>query len=152
MVPGAEPSVSGTKPSVEYPRQEGWTNDPSGVEPSLGYSIEDQECCGQPFEVEASAASVGFSFLSANGDAAGAGEASSSPPTSGAISEDEAEPAPSDEAAALSTPNPGSAAGIEATGPSPSASLGDVDPASLPQSARELLELLFSKPGKDRGR
>jgi hypothetical protein len=55
IVPGAEPSVSGRKPFVEYPAAAPpWSGPQVGVEQPLGWSVEDQEPCGTHAEVEQS--------------------------------------------------------------------------------------------------
>jgi hypothetical protein len=54
---GADASVNGREAGVHYPRMpEGspWAGDPTGVEPSLGFSVEDQLPCGTPAEIAAS--------------------------------------------------------------------------------------------------
>jgi hypothetical protein len=52
--------VTGSKPAVLYPRQppaSPWSGDiPEGVEPPLGYSVEDLEPTGERFEIEESLA------------------------------------------------------------------------------------------------
>jgi hypothetical protein len=64
--------VTGSKPAVPYPRQppaSPWSGDiPEGVEPPLGYAINDQEPTGEPFEIVAS------SVLSPDGVATAAPE------------------------------------------------------------------------------
>jgi hypothetical protein len=48
-------NVVGATPRVEYPRlpENSWTNDPTGVEPSLGIDVNAVEPCGEKFEIEA---------------------------------------------------------------------------------------------------
>jgi hypothetical protein len=46
-VVGVEP----TPPDLPAPD---WANDPTGIEPPLGYRVDEQEACGQPFEIERS--------------------------------------------------------------------------------------------------
>jgi hypothetical protein len=74
-------SVSGAEASVRYPRQPAtspWSSDISGVEPPLGYEINSQEPCGEPFELAAS--------LTPLGDAVVAREASLRPAPSVVLS------------------------------------------------------------------
>jgi hypothetical protein len=49
-------AISGTEPTVDYPRLpfSPWTNDPP--EPPLGYSVAEVPICGEPHEVERSLA------------------------------------------------------------------------------------------------
>jgi hypothetical protein len=141
IVPGAEPSVSGRKLSVEYPRQEGgpW-NWPDGVEQPLGWSVEDQEPCGTHAEVEQSlrnAASSGFLPLLEDATA----------PTPKLPNGSDSEGVGDLSQVASPRPNPGDAS-TGATGPLSGAILssGDVDPApafsSGSISREDLAELL----------
>ena len=54
-------SVTGSTPASQYPRQPAtspWSHDPCGLEPSLGYVIDQQEAVGEPHEIAASLAST----------------------------------------------------------------------------------------------
>jgi hypothetical protein len=60
-VPGSKPDVSGSEEITRYPRlppSNPWSSDLVGVEPPLGWSVEDQECCGTFEEIQRSASSV----------------------------------------------------------------------------------------------
>ena len=51
----ARTRVVGSKPAIEYPPQppnSPWADDPTGQEPALGYSIEDQAPSGEVFEIQ----------------------------------------------------------------------------------------------------
>lgn len=54
----AKPSVvSGANPTVQYPRlpsSSPWSSDPVGLEPALGYSINNMLAVGEPGEISAS--------------------------------------------------------------------------------------------------
>jgi hypothetical protein len=57
----AKPAVIGLDPAAQYPRQPGdspWAGDAVGVEPPLGYSIQDMEPVGEAHEIEASLAAL----------------------------------------------------------------------------------------------
>jgi hypothetical protein len=74
-------SVVGAEASVRYPRlppDNPFSSDISGVEPPLGYEINSQEPCGEPFELAAS--------LTPLGDAVVAREASLRPAPSVVLS------------------------------------------------------------------
>ena len=50
-------SVVGSTPVPQYPKGPAWCAADQGLEPPLGYSVEDHEPVGRPFEVAASVAS-----------------------------------------------------------------------------------------------
>jgi hypothetical protein len=53
-------TVIGETPTVQYPMAApNWSSDPTGVEPSLGFSVEDHEPVGEPGEVRASLEALG---------------------------------------------------------------------------------------------
>jgi hypothetical protein len=51
---GGKPTVIGTA-EARYPAGPAWAADPCGVEPALGFSVEDLQPTGEPFEVERAA-------------------------------------------------------------------------------------------------
>lgn len=51
-------TVVGATPSVQYPTGPGWTRSEVPQEPPLGFSVNDLEPTGEPFEVERSLASL----------------------------------------------------------------------------------------------
>jgi hypothetical protein len=56
--------IGGTPtPAPVYPPAADWTRDPVPKEAQLGFSVNDLEVCGQPFEVKASIASLDPSSL-----------------------------------------------------------------------------------------
>jgi len=136
IVPGAEPSVSGRKPFVEYPAAAPpWSGPQVGVEQPLGWSVEDQEPTGTFEEIQRSAASSVFPSL----------DATSAPPLELTRS-DSTSGGEFSRVASPSSPNPGDAS-TGATGPSPGAILssGDVDPAPAhySQEVEALLDLMI---------
>jgi hypothetical protein len=55
--PGGRFAIGAQQPLTEYPRQPAhshWHHDPIGLEPPLGYSVDQMEPVGTPAEVEAS--------------------------------------------------------------------------------------------------
>jgi hypothetical protein len=73
--------VAGSDPSVSYPKQPSssfWSRDPIGLEPSLGYRIDDQEPVGEKFEIERSLSSA-VKAAPETGDAAVDGPAPEDP-------------------------------------------------------------------------
>jgi hypothetical protein len=133
--------IVGTNALTRYPAASApWSGPQVGIEPPLGWSVEDQEPTGTAQEIEASIASSEVSFLYSDDVIA--------PPSpfnqpleergGGGVS-----------AAALSSPNPGSAS--EVAGAAPGSPLARETPAilsSLDEEAKALLDLIFSKPGK----
>jgi hypothetical protein len=70
-LPEQKPSVVGAKAETSYPQQpEGspWANEPSGTEPALGYSVEDQDAVGEPHEQARSAAAIARSASTGSQD------------------------------------------------------------------------------------
>jgi hypothetical protein len=62
--PGGRFAVDARKPANAVPRQPAnspWHADPTGVEPPLGYAIDDQEPTGTAAEIAASRAALGAS-------------------------------------------------------------------------------------------
>ena len=52
--------VIGSSPTPQYPQvAPNWANDPTGVEPPLGYSIDEAPVVGESFEVQASIDALG---------------------------------------------------------------------------------------------
>jgi hypothetical protein len=47
-------SVVGSKPTPEYPAGPAWTHDPTGIEPCLGFDINEVPIVGEPHEIQRS--------------------------------------------------------------------------------------------------
>ena len=79
-VPGSKPDVSGSEEITRYPRlppSNPWSSDLVGVEPPLGWSVEDQEPTGTFEEIEASIANASPAHSPEGDDALMAGQAPS---------------------------------------------------------------------------
>ena len=47
-------TIIGSEPTVQYPAGPNWSPDPTGVEPPLGFSVNEPVVTGEPFEIKAS--------------------------------------------------------------------------------------------------
>jgi hypothetical protein len=52
-------TVVGSQEQIQYPRGPSWSEESAGVEPPLGYSVNDSEPCGEAHEVAESLKSAG---------------------------------------------------------------------------------------------
>jgi len=62
-------NVVGATPLPEYPAGPSWSADATGVEPPLGYRIDEQAACGEPWEIQKSLASASLYSSSPDADA-----------------------------------------------------------------------------------
>ena len=66
---GSKQTVVGSSP-IAYPKlpaNSPWANDPCPLEPVLGFSVEELEPVGEPFEIEASRSSGGANTAGSDG-------------------------------------------------------------------------------------